>query len=205
TESDFNDHGISKEGKTIAEIKEEETINSEHEEENTKGDDQKTEEEPKGDDQAKEVEVGVPDLVTNKEKLVFLQPTSSHAISLNINNQFLVNSPNASLIGTIPKNADKEIASMMDIKIQKDVPMVYNELFHKVKASVILETTQQPRSTQRAPLLPATEDPAAPVITFEAVDSFLKKFMLLKRMYKKSNKLITMQLFLTLSDPKCHR
>ncbi|GJS52918.1 hypothetical protein Tco_0626280 [Tanacetum coccineum] len=140
-ESDSDDHGITKEGKTVAKIEEEETTNSEHEEDNTKGDDQKTEDEPKGDDKAKEAEVGVPDLVTNKEKLEFLQSTSSHLISLNFGNQFLVNYPNASLIGTIPKNADKEITSSMDIEIQQDEPLVQNEPFYEVKVSVIPEPT----------------------------------------------------------------
>ncbi|GJX26290.1 hypothetical protein Tco_0232586 [Tanacetum coccineum] len=48
-----------------------------------------------------------------------------------------------------------------------------NEPFHEVKVSFIPELTQQPPST---PPLPATEDPAALVINFEAIDSFLNKF-----------------------------
>nr|GEU29763.1 retrovirus-related Pol polyprotein from transposon TNT 1-94 [Tanacetum cinerariifolium] len=69
----FDDHEVSKEGKTVAETEEEETANYEHEEDDTKGDDQKSEEEPKGDDQATEAEVGVSDLVKIKEKSKFLQ------------------------------------------------------------------------------------------------------------------------------------
>ncbi|GKF71707.1 hypothetical protein Tco_0207821, partial [Tanacetum coccineum] len=92
TESD--NHEVSKEGKTVAEIEEEETANSEHEEDDTKGDDQKSKDEPKGDDQATKAEVGVSDLVKIKEKLEFLQSTSSHLISLIFGNQFLVNSSN---------------------------------------------------------------------------------------------------------------
>ncbi|GJV43315.1 hypothetical protein Tco_1427851 [Tanacetum coccineum] len=157
----------------VAETEEEENADSKHEEDDTKGEDQKHEEEPKGDDQAKKGEVGVPDLVTNKEKSEFLQSTSSHSISSNFGNQFLVNSPNASLIGTIPENIDKEITFMMDIVIQQDVPLVQNEPFHEVKVSVIPEPTQQPPST---PPLPAKEDPTALVINFEAVDSFFHKF-----------------------------
>ncbi|GKC60554.1 hypothetical protein Tco_1088152 [Tanacetum coccineum] len=99
----------------VAKTEEEETANSEYEEDDTKGEDQKTEEEPKGDDQAKEDEVGAPDL---------------------------------------------------------------NESFHEVKVSVIPEPTQQLPST---PPLPVTEDPAAPVINFEAVDCFLHKFHALKK------------------------
>ncbi|GJU96343.1 hypothetical protein Tco_1321099 [Tanacetum coccineum] len=182
---DKNEDDVSEEeeneGKTVAETEEEETANSEHEEDDTKGDDQKSEDEPKGDDQATEAEVGVSDLVKIKEKSEFLQSTSSHLISLIFGNQFLVNSPNASLIGTNPENTDKEITSMMDIEIQQDVPLVQNEPFHKVKVSVITETTQQPPSTPPTPPLPAIEDPAAPVINFESVDSFLKKFHALEK------------------------
>ncbi|GKC68109.1 copia protein, partial [Tanacetum coccineum] len=107
------------------------------EKDDTKGDDQKTEEEPKGDDQAK---VGVLDLVTSEEKSKFLQSTSSHSISLNFGNQFLVKSPNASLIGTIPKNTDKEITSLMDIKIQQDVPLGVQELKQVDPSTAILES-----------------------------------------------------------------
>nr|GEX16957.1 hypothetical protein [Tanacetum cinerariifolium] len=57
TESDSDDHGISKYGKTVAEVEEEETAKYKHEEDDTKGDDQKSEEEPTGDDQATEAEV----------------------------------------------------------------------------------------------------------------------------------------------------
>ncbi|GKB38196.1 hypothetical protein Tco_0883138 [Tanacetum coccineum] len=161
----------------VAETEEEENADSKHEEDDTKGEDKKTEEEPKGDDQAKKAEVGVPDLATNKEKSEFLQSTFSHSISSNFGNQFLVNSPNASLIGTIPENTDKKITFMMDIVIQQDVPLVQNEPFHEIKVSVIPEPTQQPSST---PPLPAKEDPTALVINFEAVDSFLHKFNDLK-------------------------
>nr|GEX11963.1 hypothetical protein [Tanacetum cinerariifolium] len=147
-----NDHGISKEGKTVDEIEEDETANSEHKEDDTKGKDQKSEEEPKGDDQATKAEVGVTDLVKIKEKSEFLQSTSK-----------------------------KGIISMMDIEIQQDVPLVQNEPFHNVKVSDIPETTQQPPSTPPAPLLPATEDLASPVINFKAVDSFPKKIHALEK------------------------
>nr|GEU37034.1 hypothetical protein [Tanacetum cinerariifolium] len=167
TESDSDNHEMPKEGETVAETKEEGSANSEHEEEDTKGEDHKTKQEPKGDDQAKEAKVGAPALVINKEKSEFLQSTSSHSISSNLGNQFLANSPNASFIGTILENIDKEINSLMDIKIQQDEP------FHEVKVSVIPEPIQQPPST---PPLPANEDPAALVINFKAIDSFVHIF-----------------------------
>ncbi|GJU27122.1 hypothetical protein Tco_1165743 [Tanacetum coccineum] len=72
TKSDSDDHGISKEGNC---------------------NDQKTEEEPKGADQAKEIKVGVLDIMTNKEKSVFLQSTSSHSISSNFDVPLVQNEP----------------------------------------------------------------------------------------------------------------
>nr|GEY08252.1 hypothetical protein [Tanacetum cinerariifolium] len=76
---------------------------------------------------------------------------------------------------------DKEITSMMDIEIQQDVRLVQNEPFHEVKVSVIPKITRPPPSTPPAHPLPAIEDPATPVINFEAVDSFLKKFHALEK------------------------
>ncbi|GJU49972.1 hypothetical protein Tco_1219527 [Tanacetum coccineum] len=67
---------------------------------------------------------------------------------------------------------------MLDVEIQQVVPLVQNEPFHEVKVSVIPEPTQQPPST---PPLPATEDPTAPIINFEVVDSFLYKFHALEK------------------------
>ncbi|GKB52280.1 hypothetical protein Tco_0903033, partial [Tanacetum coccineum] len=44
-----------------------------------------------------------------------------------------INSPNASLIGTIPENAEAEINSLLDIQIQQDVLHIQQEPFHVVK------------------------------------------------------------------------
>ncbi|GJR84118.1 hypothetical protein Tco_0154903 [Tanacetum coccineum] len=52
-----------------------------------------------------------------------LQSTTSHSITSNFGNQF-INSPNASLISTIPENAEAEINSLLDIQIQQDVPNI---------------------------------------------------------------------------------
>ncbi|GJY05213.1 hypothetical protein Tco_0371153 [Tanacetum coccineum] len=140
-EENSNDHEISKEGKTIAKTEEEEIANSEHEVDDTKGENKKSYEEPKGDDQAKEDKVGVLDLVEIKEKSEFLQSISN-----------------------------KEITSMMDIEIQQDVPLVQNGPFHEVKVSFIPESTQQLPSTPPTTPRPAIQDPATPFINFEAVD-----------------------------------
>ncbi|GJR97156.1 hypothetical protein Tco_0269330 [Tanacetum coccineum] len=68
-----------------------------------------------------------------------LQFTSSHSVSSNFGNQF-INSPNASLIGTIPKNAEAEINSLLDIQIQQDVTNIQQEPFHAVKVSKVLQS-----------------------------------------------------------------
>nr|GEX19821.1 hypothetical protein [Tanacetum cinerariifolium] len=99
------------------------------------------------------------------------------------------------------ESVNKEITSMMDIEIHQVVPLVQNEPFHKVKMSVIPESTQQPPFTPRQ----ATEDPAAPVINFEVIDPFFINFLLWNKIYRSSSKLISLQLFLSPSDPKCYR
>ncbi|GKC97256.1 hypothetical protein Tco_1167531 [Tanacetum coccineum] len=91
-----------------------------------------------------------------------LQSTSSHSVSSNFGNQF-INSPNASLIGTILENAEAEINSLLDIQIQQDVPNIQQEPFHAVKVSVILEPTQIPPTTPPAPPLPAIKIPSTQV------------------------------------------
>ncbi|GKB13809.1 hypothetical protein Tco_0847732 [Tanacetum coccineum] len=64
-----------------------------------------------------------------------LQSTSSHSVSSNFGNQF-INSPNVSLIGTIPENAKAEIKFLLDIQIQQDVPNIQQEPFHAVKVEL---------------------------------------------------------------------
>ncbi|GJW56233.1 hypothetical protein Tco_0102964 [Tanacetum coccineum] len=49
------------------------------------------------------------------------------------NTERFINSPNASLIGTIPENAEAEINSLLDIQIQQDDPHIQQEPFHVVK------------------------------------------------------------------------
>ncbi|GJR51022.1 hypothetical protein Tco_1401543 [Tanacetum coccineum] len=70
---------------------------------------------------------------TQKETPSLLQSTSSHSVSSNFGNQFIT-SPNASLIDTIPENAEAEINSLLDTKIQQDVPNIqFTELKRAVK------------------------------------------------------------------------
>ncbi|GKE88597.1 hypothetical protein Tco_1566072, partial [Tanacetum coccineum] len=97
-------------------------------------------EKPKGDAQATEAQPND----ENKDKFEFLQPTLSQSLSSRFANQFLLNSPNASLLGTITKPAEGDIISMIDVHIQQDVPNVVPEPFHTVIVYVISEATQAP-------------------------------------------------------------
>ncbi|GKC37309.1 hypothetical protein Tco_1049693 [Tanacetum coccineum] len=98
----------------------------------------KADEEQQGDEQTRDEQVGVPVSTTHKEKPNLLQSTSNHSVSSNFGNQF-INSPNASLIGTILQNAEAEINSLLDIQIQQDVPNIQQEPFHAVKVVSDLE------------------------------------------------------------------
>ncbi|GJU71773.1 hypothetical protein Tco_1263178 [Tanacetum coccineum] len=98
----------------------------------------KVDEEQKGDDQAGDEQLVVLVSTTQKEMPSPLQSTSSHFVSSNFGNQF-INSPNASIISTIPENAKAKINSLLDIQIQQDVPHIQQEPFHIVKVFTKLE------------------------------------------------------------------
>ncbi|GJR16803.1 hypothetical protein Tco_0965330 [Tanacetum coccineum] len=86
TESD-NEH----QGKGDADMNIEQEVEKKNPEENPKGDDQATDAQPNDD---------------NKDKFEFFQPTSNQSLSSGFENQFLLNSPNASLLGTINEPAE---------------------------------------------------------------------------------------------------
>ncbi|GKA06062.1 hypothetical protein Tco_0685182 [Tanacetum coccineum] len=105
------------------------------------------------------------ELMTHKDKPDPLLSTSSHPVSSNIGNQLLNISPNVSLIGTIHENSNVEITSLMDIKIQHDVPNIQQDPLHEVTVSFIstlatLPTTPPPQVTP--PPTTTTEDPIPP-------------------------------------------
>ncbi|GKE77250.1 hypothetical protein Tco_1543370, partial [Tanacetum coccineum] len=119
TDNERTDTDVEDQVKGVAEM----NIAEEAEEENTKRvveqkDDKelKANEEQKGDDQAEDEQLVVPVSTTQKMTPNLLQSTSSHSVSSNFGNQF-INSPNASLIDTIPENAEAEINSLLDIQI----------------------------------------------------------------------------------------
>ncbi|GKE79272.1 hypothetical protein Tco_1545392, partial [Tanacetum coccineum] len=159
TDNERMDTDVEDQVKGVAEM----NIAKEAEEENTKRveeqkDDKelKANEEQKGDDQARDEQLVVPVSTTQKETPNLVQSTSSHSVSSNFGNQF-INSPNASLIDTIPENAKAEINSLLEIQIQQDVPNIQQEPFHAVKVSVNPETTQIPLTTPPTPPLLAIE------------------------------------------------
>ncbi|GKC81505.1 hypothetical protein Tco_1137222, partial [Tanacetum coccineum] len=102
TDDEKTDTDVEDQVKGVAEM----TIVEEAEEENVeKVEELKADEEKQGDGQVGDEQVGVPLSTTHKEKPNLLQSTSSHSVSSNFGNQFLNNSPNVSLIGTIQENA----------------------------------------------------------------------------------------------------
>ncbi|GJV81725.1 hypothetical protein Tco_1517595 [Tanacetum coccineum] len=114
------------------EVHEEETLDEEMQEDDEekkdndqkeKVDEEQKENEQAMDGQAKDDQVGALLNVTYKEKPELLLSTSSHSLSSNYGNQFLNNSSDISLIGTILRNAYAEINSLLDVQIQQEIPM----------------------------------------------------------------------------------
>ncbi|GKC03967.1 hypothetical protein Tco_0995577 [Tanacetum coccineum] len=118
-----------------------------------KSDDERTntdeEDTQKGDEHAGDEQVVVPVLTTQKERPSLLQSTSSHSVSSNFGNQF-IDSPNASLIGTIPENSEAEINSLLDIQIKQDVPNIQQEPFYVVKVSAVKSIVERFTKLERA-------------------------------------------------------
>nr|GEV63549.1 hypothetical protein [Tanacetum cinerariifolium] len=87
-----------------------------------------------------------------------LPPTSSNlSVSLGFGDQFLKLSSDTSLIGTVEDTLDANISSLLDIKIQYDVPYIQSSSVLKVHVSVISEPSV---------LTPVQKTPsAAPVTT----------------------------------------
>ncbi|GKD41619.1 hypothetical protein Tco_1261826 [Tanacetum coccineum] len=85
---------VEHQGKGNADMNIEQEVEKEMSEEKPEGDAQATEAQPNDD---------------NKDKFEFLQPTSSQSLSSGFANQFLLNSPNASLLGTITEPAEVSV------------------------------------------------------------------------------------------------
>ncbi|GJT57176.1 hypothetical protein Tco_0992230 [Tanacetum coccineum] len=130
TDDEKTDTDVEDQVMGVAKINVAKKAEKEKADEEIKGDGQAADAQPK-DDQVKNL-----DFVTHKDKSELLQSTFGHSLSSNFANQFLNNSPNASLISTISENAKVEINSLLDIKIQQEVPTIQQEPFHAVKVSV---------------------------------------------------------------------
>nr|GEU99910.1 hypothetical protein [Tanacetum cinerariifolium] len=98
-----------------------------------------SEEKPKGDAQATDAQPNE----DNKDKFEFIQPISSQSFYL-VANQFILNSPNAFLLGIITEPTEGDITSIIDVHIQQDVPTFVPKTLHTVTVSVTPETTQAP-------------------------------------------------------------
>ncbi|GJV96671.1 putative reverse transcriptase domain-containing protein [Tanacetum coccineum] len=186
TDDERTDTDVEDQVKGVAEMniaEEAEEENTDRVEEQKDNEELNADEEQKGDDQAGDERLVVPVSTTQKETPNLLQSTSSHSVSSNFGNQF-INSPNASLIGTILENAEAEINSLLDIQIRQDVPNIQQEPFHAIKVSVIPETTQIPPTTPPTPPLPATVIPSTQVTNSEALKHVVQRFTELEQAVK---------------------
>nr|GEY87695.1 hypothetical protein [Tanacetum cinerariifolium] len=109
-------------------------------------------------------------------------PLHLQSLSSGFANQFLLNSPNASFLGTIIKPVEGGITSMINVHIQQDVPTVVREPFHTVIVSVILETTQ---ATPPPPPPTTTITLATQVPNTEAVSFVVQRFSEMEHFVKK--------------------
>ncbi|GJZ42397.1 hypothetical protein Tco_0589283 [Tanacetum coccineum] len=121
-----------------------------------KAEEEKAGEEQKGDeqaqdDQAEDDQVGALVCITNKEKPDLQLSTSSHSLASNYGNQFLNNSSDISLIGTILENTDAKINSLLDIQIQQEIPTIQQEPLHDVKVLVFLDPATLPPTPPPTP------------------------------------------------------
>ncbi|GJV43081.1 hypothetical protein Tco_1427617 [Tanacetum coccineum] len=103
-----------------------------------------TDQEPIQDEQAKDEVAGVLVSMTHKEKPKLLISTSSQSVSSNYGNQFLISSPERSLLGTVKESTDAEITSMVDVQIQQEISFVLSAPLLDVLASVVPPTPTNP-------------------------------------------------------------
>ncbi|GJX29107.1 hypothetical protein Tco_0237186, partial [Tanacetum coccineum] len=130
-------------------------------------DDDKVEEEKDTDqkpiqEQAKYEVEGVLVSMTHKEKPKLLISTSNQSVSSNYSYQFLISSPEHSLLGTVKESTDAEITSIIDVQIQQEIHVALSAPFLDVLAFVIpptpppiqtttTTTTEAPSSTTAIP------------------------------------------------------
>nr|GEY37016.1 hypothetical protein [Tanacetum cinerariifolium] len=95
-------------------------------------------------EQAKDYQVGVLASKTHKEKPILFVFISSHSVSSNYGNKFLISSPERSLMGTVKESVNAKITSMVDVQIQQKMLYVPLAPLHDVLASVVPPTPTMP-------------------------------------------------------------
>ncbi|GKD54624.1 hypothetical protein Tco_1288011, partial [Tanacetum coccineum] len=139
-EEDDNDDDKSND---IEEIDDDERTESDNEDQAMddaeNNDEDKVEEEKDIDhqEQAKDDQVVVLASKTHKEKPTLFVSTSSHSVSSNYGNQFLISSPERSLLGIVKESADAKITSIVDVQIQQEIMSVLSAPLFDVLASVL--------------------------------------------------------------------
>ncbi|GJT12826.1 putative nucleotidyltransferase, ribonuclease H [Tanacetum coccineum] len=103
-------------------------------------------------DQAKYDQEKVPAPMTHKEKPHLIITTSSQLVSSNYSNQFLVSSPECSLLETVKESQDAEVISMVDVQVQQVIPVFLSAPLLDILAYVI-----PPTPTNQAPSLIQTK------------------------------------------------
>ncbi|GKB14403.1 hypothetical protein Tco_0848326, partial [Tanacetum coccineum] len=110
----------------------------------------------------------------NKAKL---PPTSSSlSVSLGFGDQFLKLSSDTSLIGTIKDTTDAEIKSLLDIKIQSEVPHIQSPYVLTIPVSVISEpsvltsTLETPSVAPATTLLPPSSVSTIPLAPYQRIN-----------------------------------
>nr|GEX97659.1 hypothetical protein [Tanacetum cinerariifolium] len=155
-----------------------------------------TDQEPALDEQAKDDQVGVLASKTYKEKPTLFVSTSSHSVSSNYGNQFLISSPERSLLCIVKESADAKITSMVDVQIQQEIPSVLSAPLLDVLASVVPPTpTPLP-----IPITTITKT-EAPTSTFvnpesETLSALQLRVSDLEKEVKELKQLITLQHFM---------
>ncbi|GJV85182.1 hypothetical protein Tco_1525080 [Tanacetum coccineum] len=129
----------------------------------------KSEDSGKGDakvsDAAKE-DVEKTEEAKDDSKKAELPPTSSSlSISLGFNDQFLKLSSDTSLVGTVKDTIDEKISSLLDIKIQSEVPHFQSSSVLRVPVSVISKPTVLTPVQETSLADPVTTLPLSSVFT----------------------------------------
>ncbi|GKA33555.1 hypothetical protein Tco_0719984 [Tanacetum coccineum] len=142
---------------------EDQADNAEKNDEDKAEEEKDTDQERIQDEQAKDEVAGVLVSMTHKGKPKLMIATSSQLVSSSYGNQFLVSSPERSLLGTIKESTDAEITSMVDVLIQQKIPPILSAPLLDVLASVVplTPTNPTPPPIQTTIITTTTEAPSS--------------------------------------------